>query len=498
LGEIITKFEDLKEMGKETEDKAVAVITSLTNIVNQFDNMSGGALNKASQSNRVLKSITQTVNDINKIRVNAEQIKNIRALMLNIIAFANRIKTIIILPMVTMGLRQALKVVVDFVRAIVVNKRNIKKSLPLINSLTHTFGRFFTMIGRLKVDASSIVGVKKALTMVLGMTRAIAESKVSIGLIMKIDRLFKVYSSFFRRMHRLNVEQSTADGIKSLFDNILDFNNKLQEQPVSLQFIAKTDLMLYTYYKFFRAMKDINLSEAINKESLQTLTDGTMVMRQFSDYAVNNYDVLSNSLDTLDQVFRKYCKLFYTVDKIGIDKAKAATVRSVLKTMMQYSASCTAEATSNTERVLQNYDKFLTKVNDMKLGNLKTTAKMFEQMARFSESINGNFDALADTLNEKIAPLMEELKELLNDVQERVAEKAGQPSSEMEAEKNAIRDDMKANGQTQHLSNKEVEQRVDNKYQENVQQRYGIDEVAAKLTQLINLFQSGDAVVRTT
>jgi hypothetical protein len=333
---------------------------------------------------------------------------------------------------------------------------------------------------------------------ILAMTRKVHEAKLSRSLLNNLRVLFKIYGVFFRRLNAVKVDQTLADGIKATFDNILDFTNKLQENPVSIKFIAQTDLLLFTYYKFFRAMKDINLSEAINKESLQTLTDGTMVMRQFSDYAVNNYDVLSNSLDTLDQVFRKYCKLFYTVDKIGIDKAKAATVRSVLKTMMQYSASCTAEATSNTERVLQNYDKFLTKVNDMKLGNLKTTAKMFEQMARFSESINGNFDALADTLNEKIAPLMEELKELLNDVQERVAEKAGQPSSEMEAEKNAIRDDMKANGQTQHLSNKEVEQRVDNKYQENVQQRYGIDEVAAKLTQLINLFQSGDAVVRTT
>ena len=39
-------------------------------------------------------------------------------------------------------------------------------------------------------------------------------------------------------------------------------------------------------------------------------------------------------------------------------------------------------------------------------------------MAQFSESINGNFNELAEALNEKIAPLLEELKELVGKVPE--------------------------------------------------------------------------------
>lgn len=497
LGELIRRFEDLKEMGKETEDKAVAVITSLTNIVNQFDKMSSGALNKANQSNKVLSSITKTVRDINRVQVNEAQIKNIKALMLNIIRFGNTIKKILIPPAVTEGLRRALSNVTDFTNAIKKGLSKIKLALPMIQKMTIVYGRFFRLLASLKIDMGAVVGIKKTMSIILAMTRKVHEAKISRSLLNNLKTLFNVYGIFFRRLNSIKIDQTLADGIKATFDNILDFTNQLQGNPVSIKFIAQTDLLLFTYYKFFRAMKDINLSEAINKEALQTLTDGTKVMKKFTNYIIVYQDALSNSLDTLDEVFRKYCKLFATIDKIGIDKAKAATVRSVLKSMMTFTEMANSDGITNSEKLLQNYDKFLTKVDDVELKNLKTATKMFGQMARFSESINGNFDALADTLNDKIAPLMEELKELLTDVQERVAEKAEQPS-EMEAEKNAIRDDMKANGQARYLTEKEVEQRVDNKYQENVQQRYGIDEVASKLTQLINLFQSGDAIVKTT
>ncbi len=148
--------------------------------------------------------------------------------------------------------------------------------------------------------------------------------------------------------------------------------------------------------------------------------------------------------------------------------------------------------------VVKEYTKFLKQIDSMNLKNLETSVKLFEEMARFSESINGNFDKLADTLNEKIAPLLEELKTSLNTVQERVEKNAENPTTDSAMEKQEIRNNLQQAGQTKNLSDKEINDKVDSKYKSDVQERYGIDEIISKLGSIINLFQSGDAVVRTS
>lgn len=61
------------------------------------------------------------------------------------------------------------------------------------------------------------------------------------------------------------------------------------------------------------------------------------------------------------------------------------------------------------KKVSDNFIKFIDKVNGADLDKLKETTEMFRQMAAFSESISGDFDKLADALNEKIAPLLEKI-----------------------------------------------------------------------------------------
>ena len=68
------------------------------------------------------------------------------------------------------------------------------------------------------------------------------------------------------------------------------------------------------------------------------------------------------------------------------------------------------------DTVLSSYEKLITKVDKVDLEKLKTTATLFEKMSDFSKSINGNFEGLADTLNEKIAPLLEKLQEQIDDI----------------------------------------------------------------------------------
>lgn len=76
-----------------------------------------------------------------------------------------------------------------------------------------------------------------------------------------------------------------------------------------------------------------------------------------------------------------------------------------------------AEANSdNLNKNINTYVKFVDKVNSVEVTKLETSAKMFEQMANFSNSIKGNFEKLAESLSEDLMPILEELKEIMEKV----------------------------------------------------------------------------------
>ena len=124
--------------------------------------------------------------------------------------------------------------------------------------------------------------------------------------------------------------------------------------------------------------------------------------------------------------------------------------------------------TTNLNKVEHFIDKnisFLEKIDDVKFRNLRITAKLFENMAEFSETINGNFEGLAESLNEKIAPLLEELKKIMDGVGQKVEKSGANTSASIFA----------ANQQS--LSTNEMHQQVDR------QLPNGTDEQKEKLVQ---------------
>ena len=72
------------------------------------------------------------------------------------------------------------------------------------------------------------------------------------------------------------------------------------------------------------------------------------------------------------------------------------------------------------DKAIDSYVRFVDKINTVKLENLQTATNMFEKMAEFSKSISGNFEGLADSINDKIMPLLEQLNESLNKTNENI------------------------------------------------------------------------------
>ena len=84
--------------------------------------------------------------------------------------------------------------------------------------------------------------------------------------------------------------------------------------------------------------------------------------------------------------------------------------------------SMTSTEVDINKRLIDQNIQFLEKVNSVDIEKLRTTEKMFKNMAKFSETINGNFQGLADALNDRIAPVIEELSKKIDDVKALQAE----------------------------------------------------------------------------
>lgn len=127
---------------------------------------------------------------------------------------------------------------------------------------------------------------------------------------------------------------------------------------------------------------------------------------------------VTNILNCIDQIYteietRTKNKTAWFSD--GTDKTvnKICEEINVLNESLRGLSGITDSEVKNSKAALDNYSKFLTKVDTLKVENLEKSASMFEQMARFSESITGNFDKLAESLSDEIMPLLKELKDTM-------------------------------------------------------------------------------------
>jgi hypothetical protein len=123
---------------------------------------------------------------------------------------------------------------------------------------------------------------------------------------------------------------------------------------------------------------------------------------------------------------------------------------------------------------------------------------MFAKMAEFSKSIHGDFDALADTINEKIAPLLEDLKKIMEDVHTKIEKTGSDISSSVYA---SSQDSLSPDEMSKQIerempnSSKEEQQAALQRKLEAQAQRQNTN-IADKLDELIELFVTGRARMR--
>ena len=90
----------------------------------------------------------------------------------------------------------------------------------------------------------------------------------------------------------------------------------------------------------------------------------------------------------------------------------------------------TTQDVKNSKDLTDNYIAFLTKVNSMDFTKLKTTEQLMKHWADMSRTINGNFQGLAQAINEHIMPTLKSLNKTMDEsmkVQKQIIDDLSKP-----------------------------------------------------------------------
>lgn len=211
---------------------------------------------------------------------------------------------------------------------------------------------------------------------------------------------------------------------------------------------------------------------------------------------INSFGIV-NKLNSINSIMHQLTNM-HDFDETILDKhVRGLDQIHTLITKMN-SMEFSTNQVSYSQQVLDNYSKFLTKIDKTSLDKLETTTNLFAKMAEFSKSINGNFEELADSLNEKIAPLLEELRELMDGVGKKV-EKTG---ADMSASVYAAANPSPSMGPMMAQLDREMPDAEAEKKAAIAQQRI-MDQIKAqnsglmsKFDELIELLRTGQAQIR--
>lgn len=126
----------------------------------------------------------------------------------------------------------------------------------------------------------------------------------------------------------------------------------------------------------------------------------------------------------------------FSVIKAASIPVKNQLVRDNMDLMDRINESITsfthvsAQDVKNSKDLTDNYIAFLTKVNSMDYTKLKTTEQLMKHWAEMSKSINGNFQGLAQAINEHIMPALNNLNKTMDEsmkVQKQIIDDLSKP-----------------------------------------------------------------------
>lgn len=312
-------------------------------------------------------------------------------------------------------------------------------------------------------------------------------------------------------------ESAVIKNINFLFNTMDNISNYFYErqQAITKKAIAAMKEAQANGASFFGtigAAGDVYRQHTISEGALNTIDAtsavyvalGTMAdnLAKINELKINPNKIAQNTLMILDCVDFVTTKLSEREEQqVSIEESiclqHVISINEELDKLKQFDD----KAITNTKRTLDNYTKFLDKVNAINPDKVRITTEMFKQMSRFSESIKGNFEKLAESINEDLMPVLDELKKIMEQVPEAVEKSSANISASVAANNNGAqlsKAEMIEQVQREHPEISQTE--TLKKAMERTQQQAArqADSVGAKLDKLISMLSQGSAKVKTS
>lgn len=203
--------------------------------------------------------------------------------------------------------------------------------------------------------------------------------------------------------------EESVEAVKGVKSLIKFTKNKLDERQKNRQF-NKSDEKLST-------IETVILSLSSITESIKTI--GEIEIGDVNDTKSLAFKANKSVKDAIGcsvQIMNSIKSKIQEVKKVD-DFAEAFNpINICIKDLTENITTFSSIDNTKLDKNINSFNNFIDKVNSLDIEKTQKTAQMFEHMSNFSNTIKGNFEGLAESLNDDLMPTLDRLEQLLKDV----------------------------------------------------------------------------------
>lgn len=202
-----------------------------------------------------------------------------------------------------------------------------------------------------------------------------------------------------------------VNNLKAVISNYVNMLDSLFVAESHLEFELKRGFLGIPYLS---AKRIIDNEPVASEDHLNKIASGMTALNSVMEPLSKVVSTMKSMASTPDNftvntsaiidAVKRYQELFDDNNKLASSKQVAALSKAVDQ-MQRIQKVKSSELKANTD----NFIRFIDKANSIDTSKVKTVTEMFREMAEFSKSISGDFEELADVLNDKILDALDKI-----------------------------------------------------------------------------------------
>lgn len=478
------EFSDIKGTAIYNAKAVVAAATEVLNTLSDDIATRKGKV-KARRSNKTLKQVNKVVNTITKIAEKLNKLQNVQ---------------------------------IDATKLLGSNNKNGVVVGGSIGTIFSTIDQIENALIKFNSGAGNGATVRRD---AIKAKRRLRRNKKVLS---KVDRVINKIVDIAEDLESIGKFTIEADSINKGITNIFDAIEKVDNYIKERNRVAKLDdngnVIDTSIISRIRQKKKARKQKQIDNQNAKSMSKVDVIMNSVAGIvgaleSIKEFKLVdSNNKPITEQDLKnKIGVIFSSINAVSTEineKIKTAPNADNVENMqpiIDYISNL-GDSTKNLAEVdgkkldknIKSYVNFINKVNTMDVDKVRATSYMFRQMSNFSESIKGDFEKLAETLGDKLLPVLEELKEVMGVLPEKIDTGFQNTSASIAATTAPPTTEnitAQINRENPNLSKDETDKMVNNRMSEKA--KIESTGVAAKLDQLISLLKGyGETVVVRT